>query len=194
MPNMSRRNDYEAGIELVATTQNVVMTRTFSKLHGLAALRVGWVYCPPAIADVLNRIRGPFNVSTPAQRAASRRSRDPRHVEASVAHNEMLARIAATRRCPALGLNVTPSAANFVLIHFPRRERHAAADADRFLHSKRPHPARRRGIRPARLPAHDGRHRGGQLAVVDALGNFMGGIDRSWLSPCSTSSPSSGSA
>ena len=58
-----KRNDYEAGIELVATTQNTVMTRTFSKIHGLAGLRLGWAYCPEAVADVLNRIRGPFNVS-----------------------------------------------------------------------------------------------------------------------------------
>ena len=58
-----QRNDYEAGIELVATTSNTVMTRTFSKIHGLAALRLGWAYCPEAVADVLNRIRGPFNVS-----------------------------------------------------------------------------------------------------------------------------------
>src|SRR4029078_4504582 len=66
-----RRNDYEAGIELVATTQNTVMTRTFSKIYGLAYLRIGWAYCPAEVADVLNRIRGPFNVSGPAI-AASR--------------------------------------------------------------------------------------------------------------------------
>ncbi|MGL4396468.1 MAG: pyridoxal phosphate-dependent aminotransferase, partial [Hyphomicrobium sp.] len=58
------RNDYEAGIELVSTTDNTVMTRTFSKIHGLAALRIGWAYCPAGVADVLNRIRGPFNLST----------------------------------------------------------------------------------------------------------------------------------
>ena len=58
-----RRNDYEAGLELVATTENTVMTRTFSKIYGLAALRLGWAYCPAAVADVLNRVRGPFNVS-----------------------------------------------------------------------------------------------------------------------------------
>ncbi len=46
---------------------NVVMTRTFSKIYGLAGLRVGWAFCPAAVADVLNRIRGPFNVSVPAQ-------------------------------------------------------------------------------------------------------------------------------
>ena len=61
-----RKNDYEAGIELVATTHNTVMTRTFSKIYGLASLRIGWAYCPTEIADALNRIRGPFNVSGPA--------------------------------------------------------------------------------------------------------------------------------
>src|SRR4029078_9430531 len=61
-----KRNDYEAGIALVATTQNTVMTRTFSKIHGLAGLRLGWAYCPEAVADVLNRIRGPFTVSVAA--------------------------------------------------------------------------------------------------------------------------------
>src|SRR5437660_4402474 len=65
------RNDYESGIELVATTDNTVMCRTFSKIHGLAALRVGWVYGPAHVIDAVNRIRGPFNVSPPAMLAAA---------------------------------------------------------------------------------------------------------------------------
>src|SRR5690606_28317092 len=83
-----RRNDYEAGIELVATTANTVMTRTFSKIHGLAALRLGWAYCPADIADVLNRIRGPFNVSAPAIEAGVAAMEDAAHEEASRRHNE----------------------------------------------------------------------------------------------------------
>src|SRR5258708_3929060 len=63
------RNDYSAGDDLVAAHDNVVMMRTFSKIYALAALRLGWAYCPPAVADVLNRIRGPFNVSAAAQAA-----------------------------------------------------------------------------------------------------------------------------
>jgi histidinol-phosphate aminotransferase len=59
------RNDYEPGIALVNRAANVVMLRTFSKIYALAGLRLGWAYCPPAIADVLNRIRGPFNVAAP---------------------------------------------------------------------------------------------------------------------------------
>src|SRR5207244_12133168 len=61
-----RRNDYESGIELVATSDNVVMCRTFSKIHGLAALRLGWMYGPAHVVDAVNRIRGPFNVNAAA--------------------------------------------------------------------------------------------------------------------------------
>ena len=70
-----RRNDYESGIELVATSANVVMTRTFSKIHGLAALRLGWMFGPAHVVDAINRIRGPFNVSTPAIAAGTKYSR-----------------------------------------------------------------------------------------------------------------------
>src|SRR5438132_1314076 len=64
-----RRNDYEVGIELVATSENVVMCRTFSKIHGLAALRLGWLYGPAHVVEAINRIRGPFNVNAPAMAA-----------------------------------------------------------------------------------------------------------------------------
>src|SRR5258708_6388938 len=64
-----RRNDYEAGIELVATCENVVMCRTFSKIYGLAALRLGWLYGPAHVVDAINRIRGPFNVNAAAMAA-----------------------------------------------------------------------------------------------------------------------------
>src|SRR5262249_52584746 len=63
------RDDYDPGAALVDSDEGVVMTRTFSKASGLAGWRLGWAYCPPAIADVLNRLRGPFNVSDPAQAA-----------------------------------------------------------------------------------------------------------------------------
>src|SRR4029078_7529250 len=66
-----RRNDYESGVELVSTFDNVVMARSSSKLYGLASLSLGWAYCPAHIADVLNRIRGPFNVGSPALAAGA---------------------------------------------------------------------------------------------------------------------------
>ena len=130
-----RRNDYEAGIEIVATTNNTVMTRTFSKIFGLAALRIGWAYCPADIADALNRIRGPFNMSTPSILAGAAAMDDSAHVEAAVAHNdEWLAWL--TREIEALGLKVTPSVANFLLIHFPPEGGHGAAACDEFLKSR----------------------------------------------------------
>jgi len=127
-----QRNDYEAGIELVATSENVVMCRTFSKIHGLAAVRLGWLYGPAAIVDALNRVRGPFNVNTPAMKAGIAAIEDTVHQERSIAHNNRwLAWL--TREIEALGLKVTPSVANFVLIHFPETKGRTAADADAFL-------------------------------------------------------------
>jgi histidinol-phosphate aminotransferase len=130
-----RRNDYEAGLELVATTNNTVMTRTFSKVHGLAALRIGWCYAPAAIADVLNRIRGPFNVSAPAIAAAVAAIGDAAHMEKAIAHNDQwLAWL--TGKLEGIGLKVTPSVANFLLIHFPDAQGNRAADADAALNAK----------------------------------------------------------
>src|SRR5689334_477764 len=82
-----RRNDYEAGIELVATSENVVMCRTFSKIYGLAAVRLGWLYGPAHIVDAVNRIRGPFNVNAPAIAAGVAAIRDTAHVERAREHN-----------------------------------------------------------------------------------------------------------
>ena len=130
-----RRNDYESGIELVATCNNVVMTRTFSKIYGLAALRVGWMYGPAHVIDVINRIRGPFNVNTPAMLAAIAAINDTEHMEKARAHNEQwLAWL--TDEMRKLGLKVTPSAANFLLIHFPTTKGKTAAEADDFLSSR----------------------------------------------------------
>ena len=131
-----RRNDYEAGLELVATTDNMVMTRTFSKIYGLAALRLGWAYCPAAVADVLNRMRGPFNViGAGASPRAWRRSPTRAHVETAVAHNdEWLPWL--TAEIEKLGLKVTPSVGNFVLIHFPATKGKDAAAADEFLKAR----------------------------------------------------------
>ena len=127
-----QRNDYEAGIELVATCENVVMCRTFSKIHGLAAVRLGWMYGPAHIVEALNRVRNPFNVNTPAMKAGIAAIEDAAHVQKSIAHNaRWLAWL--TEEIGKLGLKVTPSVANFVLIHFPDSKGRSAADADAFL-------------------------------------------------------------
>jgi len=127
-----QRNDYESGIELVATSENVVMCRTFSKIYGLAALRLGWMYGPAHVVDVINRIRGPFNVNAPAIAAGIAAIRDTAHVERSREHNTRWLTWL-TEEIGKLGLEVTPSVANFVLIHFPESKGHTAKEAYAFL-------------------------------------------------------------
>lgn len=167
------RNDYESGIELVATTDNTVMTRTFSKIYGLAALRVGWMYGPANIVDAVNRIRGPFNVSTPAMLAAVAAIEDTAHQERSRTHTETW-RAWLTEEIGKLGLTVTPSVANFVLIHFPTAKGKTAADADAFLTSR---GLVLRALRNYQLPdalrMTIGTEEANRL-VVAALAEFMG--------------------
>jgi histidinol-phosphate aminotransferase len=167
-----RRNDYECGIELVATADNVVMCRTFSKVHGLAALRLGWLYGPAHVIDALNRIRGPFNVNQPAIAAGVAAIQDAAHLQMSVNHNaRWLSWL--TDEIRKLGLNVTESVANFVLIHFPTASGRTATDADAFL--------LRRGLilrrlEPYRLPHGLRLSVGSEEAnrkVVAALAEFM---------------------
>jgi histidinol-phosphate aminotransferase len=122
-----RRNDFEAGLELVSTHENVVMTRTFSKIYGLAALRLGWLYAPEHVCDALNRIRGPFNVSAPAINAGIAAIKDQAHVAASVAHNDLwLDKL--TTAIETLGVKVTPSVGNFLLLHFENQARAESCD------------------------------------------------------------------
>ena len=168
-----RRNDYESGIELVATTDNVVMCRTFSKIHGLAALRLGWLYGPAHIVDALNRIRGPFNVNGPAIAAGVAAIEDTTHVEMSANHNARWLPWL-TERLRELGLKVTESVANFVLIHFPREGGRTAKDADDFL-TRRGLILRR--LEPYRLPdglrLTVGTEEANRL-VIAAIAEFMG--------------------
>ena len=168
-----RRNDYESGIELVATTENTVMCRTFSKIHGLAAMRLGWLYGPAHIVDALNRIRGPFNVNAPAMAAGIASMEDATHQEVSRAHNERWLAWLSTE-VGKLGLTVTPSVANFLLIHFPSAKGRTAKEADEFLTA--------RGLILRRLEAYKlpnalrltvGSEEANRL-VVGALTEFMG--------------------
>ena len=125
-------DDYQAGIELAGSSDNVVMTRTFSKIYGLANLRLGWCYGPEAIIQAMDRIRGPFNVSGVSQAAGVAAMRDQEFVKAAVEHNnEWLPKV--TQSLAALGLDVTPSVGNFILIHFPDEEGKRASAANDFL-------------------------------------------------------------
>src|SRR5437588_5626572 len=108
------------------------MTIQYCKFHGFASLRIDWMFGPAHIVDAVNRIRGPFNVSTPAMLAAVAALEDTAHQEMSKAHMEKW-RNWLTEEIGKLGLKVTPSVANFVLIHFPLDKGKTSADADAFL-------------------------------------------------------------
>ncbi|RAI45561.1 histidinol-phosphate transaminase [Rhodoplanes roseus] len=129
------RNDYSTGLELVAESENVVMCRTFSKIHALAALRLGWMVGPAHVVDAVNRVRGPFNVGAPAIEAGIAAVQDAGHVERSRAHNDRWMPWL-TEEIAKLGLTVTPSVANFLLIHFPGQNGKTAQAADAFLTSR----------------------------------------------------------
>lgn len=122
------RSDYDPGGRLVDATGNTVMTRTFSKVFGLGGMRIGWCYAPPAVVDVLNRVRGPFNVSVAAQAAAIAALAEPGWVEKGRDHNaEWRPKLAAGLQ--AAGIKVWPSEGNFVLADFGAPEKAEAADA-----------------------------------------------------------------
>ena len=128
------RNDYASGIELVATSENVVMTRTFSKIYGLANLRLGWAYGPAHVMDALNRIRGPFNVNGAAIEAGIAALADSGHTEKAVAHNDRWLPWL-TEKIGGLGIEVTPSVGNFLLLRFSGAEGRTAKAADVYLTS-----------------------------------------------------------
>lgn len=126
-------DDYDIGIELCRNHENVVMTRTFSKLYGLAGLRVGWAYCAKEVADLMHRIRMPFNVSIPAERAAIAALGDTDFVTEAIAHNTKWRGYFETE-LTKLGLDVVESAANFLLIGFGDGDAAlSAAAADKYL-------------------------------------------------------------
>jgi histidinol-phosphate aminotransferase len=127
--------NYSAGVELCRSAENVVMTRTFSKIHGLAALRVGWAYMPAAIAEAADRIRLPFNVNIPAQLAAVAALGDDAFQARSLALVQQW-RPWMTQQLGGLGLEVAPSMGNFVLVGFPPVPGKTAVEAEAFLASK----------------------------------------------------------
>ena len=144
-----KRNDYEAGIELVATTENVVMTRTFSKIHGLAALRVGWMLRAGACRRRASTASAaPSTCRRRRCSPPSPRSRIPAISRSARAHNDQW-RGWLTEEIGKLGLTVTPSAANFVLIHFPTARGKTRRRCRRVPHQARTDPARLEELRTA---------------------------------------------
>ena len=128
-------NDFNAGEKFVRKYPNVVMMRTFSKIYGLGGVRLGWSYASREITDVLNRVRGPFNVNSIAQAVGAAAVKDRAFVKKCFEHNLKWLEIL-QKELPAIGLTVTPSVTNFILVDFPARSGKSAAEADEFLKSK----------------------------------------------------------
>jgi histidinol-phosphate aminotransferase len=126
-----RTPGHDGGMRLVHGRDNVVMTRTFSKIHGLAALRLGWAYAPEHVIDVLNRVRGPFNVTAPALAAGEAAIQDVDYVEHCAVTNEVW-RDWLAKEIRAAGLGVTSSHGNFILVETGTR----TAEADAHLKSR----------------------------------------------------------
>ena len=120
--------DYDPGVRLADSSGTTVMTRTFSKVFGLGGMRIGWCYAPPAVVDVLNRVRGPFNVSVAAQAAAIAALAEPGWVEKGRDHNTLW-RPKLAAGIEAAGIKVWPSEGNFVLADFGAVAQADAADA-----------------------------------------------------------------
>ena len=119
---------FDAGRGLVESRDNVVMTRTFSKIYGLGGMRVGWGYGPQAVIDVLNRIRGPFNLSSAALAAAEAAVRDTEHTEKCRVENARWREWMATALAE-LGVPSDTSTANFVLARFTDAAEAQSCDA-----------------------------------------------------------------
>ncbi|MCA0855359.1 histidinol-phosphate transaminase [Phaeobacter italicus] len=119
---------YDAGASLVASRDNVVMTRTFSKIYGLGGARVGWGYAPKPIIDVLNRIRGPFNLSSTALAAAEAAVRDTAYTEHCRKENATW-RSWLAEALAELGIPSDTSCANFILARFASAQEAESCDA-----------------------------------------------------------------
>jgi histidinol-phosphate aminotransferase len=145
-----RKNDYAAGIELASENDNVIVTRTFSKLYGLAGLRLGWGYAPAHVIDAIERVRMPFNVNLIAQAVGIAAIEDEAFVEKSLSHNDReLQRLIAGLR--ALGLDVMDSVGNFCVAKFPETKGKTAAEALAYLKKR---GVTVRGLAGYRMPSH----------------------------------------
>lgn len=127
--------DYSWGANLVDDPGATVVTRTFSKIYGLGGVRLGWGYCPPEVADVLNRLRNPFNVSSIAQAAGLAALGDRDFVARARAHNERV-RAWTRDQLLAAGFDVPLSHGNFVLVRLPKKAGRDALAADAFLRAR----------------------------------------------------------
>ncbi len=124
--------DYESGTALVHEFDNVIVTRSFSKVYGMAGLRLGWCYGPAWAIDVLTKIGPSFPVNTAAYAAGVAAVRDTAHVDKVLAHNRKWI-AGMTRAFTEMGLKVYPSQTNFVLVEFPQTPGKTADEANAWL-------------------------------------------------------------
>lgn len=164
--------DYEAGEELVDRAQNVAMTRTFSKLYALAGLRIGWMYGPDHVIDVLNRWRMPFNVSNTAHDAALAAVKDQAYLDKVVSFTAEW-RAWLTASLTALGLDVVKSQTNFVLVGFPGESPFTAEECNAYL-LKHGYIVRKFGVLPDHLRISVGTEDQNR-AIVALITAFMNG-------------------
>jgi len=130
------KEDYTEGNELVKKNNNVIVTRTFSKSHGLGGLRLGWAFGPLPIIDVINRIRGPFNVSAGAQAAGIAAMLNDKF--SKMVYNHNLKWLSWTQaQLMKLGLEVTDSVGNFLLVTFQKDGIKNAKAAEKSLRENR---------------------------------------------------------
>ena len=129
------KKDYSAGEDLVKKNSNVIMTRTFSKIYGLAGLRLGWAYCPKYIVDIFNKIRLPFNINMAAMQSGAAALKDKKFNIKSIKHNSYYLNWL-TKEIAKLGLVPIPSVANFILVKFPTNGKFSANNVNNFLLSK----------------------------------------------------------
>ena len=164
---------FDDGLDLARAANNVIVTHTFSKIYGLAALRIGWAYAPLDASDAINRIRAPFNTSIAAQDAAIAALGDPDFVARSRDLVET-GRAYLTQQLGGLGLEVAPSGGNYILVRLPTTPGRTAKEGEAFL-------ARRgylvRGVAGYGLPEHlritiglDEHNR----AIADLFAEFLG--------------------
>jgi len=163
---------YPSGFDLVEAHDNVVTTRTFSKAYGLAAMRLGWGYCPAPVADALNRLRGPFNINAAALAAGLAALDDPTHIEQSRAHNAQW-RDWLVQQIAGLGIGVRNTQANFILLEFADADEAQRAEAAMCAAGVIPRGLEAYGL-PAKLRLSVGTEDGNR-AAFKALQNFKNG-------------------
>ena len=163
--------DYDTGIALADEFDNVVVTRTFSKIYGLPFLRIGWAYCSAGIVDLVQRIRTPFNTNGAAMAAATAAVKDTAYIEEIRTHNASW-RERISRTLTEMGIEVIPSQANFYLLRFAKDSNKNGGAAAAFLQSRgiipRPASGADEFLRVTIGVDHENE------AVLHALSDYMG--------------------